>query len=138
MSTYGSLVVSDDERSAEPLGVGDLVLLTLDLFGMTRFGFNSGFAVFTSEVRVIQEVAVALHTTIGKLQINMKLTFFRICKNKIEANKYYLDDYGALIDALNDDAALQFNYSILLLKIVHASCGATGVFVHVLSARNPS
>ena len=33
----------------------------------------------------------------------------------------YLDDNGPLINALNDDAALQFNYSILLFQFLNAS-----------------
>jgi hypothetical protein len=33
----------------------------------------------------------------------------------------YLNDDGVFIDALNDDTALQFNHSILLLQSVNAS-----------------
>ena len=70
--TYRSLLVSDDERSAQEFRVSDPVLFTLDLFRVAGFGFKSGFAVFTSEVRIIEEVAVALDATIGKLPIVQK------------------------------------------------------------------
>lgn len=50
----------------------------------------------------------------------------------------YLNNNGAFIDSLHNDTALQFDHSILLLKIVHTSRGASGVLVHVLSTRLPT
>ena len=52
--------------------------------------------------------------------------------------KYYLDGEGVIIDALNGDGALQFNYSILLFQFVDTGHRATDVVVHVLSTWLPS
>lgn len=57
--TYRSLVVSDDKRSTENFGIGNPFLLSFNLLRMT---------VFTTEVRTLQKVAVALDAAIGDLK----------------------------------------------------------------------
>lgn len=59
--------MGDNERSAQVFRIDQLVLLTFDLFWVTGLGDETGFAVLTLEVRVFNEVTVALNATISKL-----------------------------------------------------------------------
>ena len=61
----------DDERSAEMLGIGDLVLLTIDL--IARNGVDVRLVNLTSDVRVRLVLSVALNVGITQLQSDEKL-----------------------------------------------------------------
>ena len=61
----------DDERSAPVLGIGDLVLLTIDL--IARNGVDVRFVNLSSDVRVRLVLSVALNVGIGQLQLNKKM-----------------------------------------------------------------
>lgn len=115
--------MGDNERSAQVFRIDQLVLLTFDLFWVTGLGDETGFAVLTLEVRVFNEVTVALNATISKLYDIME--FFNQREKMFFFFFFYFENYfnddGVLINALDDDTALQFNHSILLLQSVHAS-----------------
>lgn len=59
--------MGDNERSTEPFRVLDLIFLTLNLFGVSAFGFSAPLIVLASEVGVVQEVSVAYNATVGQL-----------------------------------------------------------------------
>jgi hypothetical protein len=67
VDTYRSLVVSDNERSAEVFRIDNMVLLTIDLLRVSGLGDVTSFAVLTLEVGVFHEVSVALYATVSKL-----------------------------------------------------------------------
>lgn len=122
--TYSALVVGDDERSTEPFGMRDLILVAVDFSdAFPRLRVPVGLEL-VGEVRVLQEVAVALDLAVSQLiedQSSRTKIILQNSNTPIEIGTY-LDKDGVLIDALDNDTALQFNHSILLLKIVNASC----------------
>ncbi len=71
MKTYRTLDVGNDKRSAEPLGIGDRILLTLNPFRM-------GMALACNNIGIPQVVAIALHAAFGQL----KSIFFRLLRYK--------------------------------------------------------
>jgi hypothetical protein len=109
----GSLLVLDDERSAPVFGIGDLVLLTIDL--IARNGVDVRFVNLTSNVRIRLVLSVALNVGISQL-----------------------NDDGILIVTLNDNAALDLNDGILLLQVVNSGHGSSSILVSVLGSGLPT
>lgn len=122
---YRALFVVNCERSVEDIQVGDNILFSFNVLGSVQW--------------ITQEIAVAANAAVSQLDWNRNSFCQSTLPKAMDRRvKYYLDGEGVIIDALNGDGALQFNYSILLLQFVDTGHRATDVVVHVLSTWLPS